>query len=135
MDISRKRHWTTNPSSSGDEEDAAKAITAAHAIGKEVKGLLSIARTLHGEQKEEVRKIARKLEKRHEEMKQNISQQAGQIDVLKKELHFARKEYRELRQNIRKKTTAAATAPAKKCCDRRPPLKFIDEEAEDDDDE
>ena len=130
MDSSRKRHWLTNPSSSGDEEDAAKAITAAHAIGKEIKGLLSIARMLDSEKKEEVRKIAKKLQKRHEEMKQNISQQAGQIDVLKKELHFARKEYRELRL---KKKNAAAAAPAKKCCGGRPSLKFIDAEAEDDD--
>ena len=129
MEASRKRHWTANPSSSGDEEDAAKAITAAHAIDKEIKGLMSIARNLDGDQKEEVRKIARKLEKRHDEMKQNISQQAGQIDVLKKELHFARKEYKELRLSIRKKHTA----DAKKCCDhRRTPLKFIEEEAEDD---
>ena len=133
--MERKRNWTANPSSSGDEADTAKTVTAAHAIGKEIKGLLHIARKLGGDQKEELRAIAKKIEKRHEEMKLNISQQATQIDVLGKELHFARKEYKELRQSIRKKQHAAATVPAKKCCDRRPPLKFIDEEAEDDDDE
>jgi hypothetical protein len=126
---SRKRHWTPNPSSSGDEEDTAKAVTAAHSIAKEIRGLLHIARKLDGDQKEELRAIAKKIEKRHDEMKQSISQQAGQIDVLGKELHFARKEYKELRLKKKKHATDAA----KKCCTtthRR--MQFIDEEAEDD---
>ena len=130
--MERKRNWTANPSSSGDEADTAKTVTAAHAIGKEIKGLLHIARKLGGDQKEELRAIAKKIEKRHEEMKLNISQQATQIDVLGKELHFARKEYKELRQSIRKKQHAAAAADAKKSCTHRR-MQFIDEEAEDDD--
>ena len=128
----RKRCWTANPSSSGDEEDTAKAVTAAHAIDTEIKGLIHIARQLEGDRKEQLRIIARKLEKRHEEMRQNILQQAAQIDVLCKELHYARKEYLDL--NKKKHGTAAAANAKKSCTHRRTPLKFVDDEAGDDDD-